>query len=101
MHLRMELAVERMTEEERKAAADQLRRALGPVGRSLTELQNLSHSASFHPKDKIAPSKRGIEQLVIWNSSSLHYKLALEILKESACGECGYERPADRAVGAE
>jgi hypothetical protein len=59
----MELDVERMTEEERKAAADQLRRALGPVGRSLTELQNLSHSASFHPKDRIAPSKRGIEHL--------------------------------------
>jgi hypothetical protein len=27
-------------------------------------VENLSHSASFHPKDKIAPSKRGTERLV-------------------------------------
>jgi hypothetical protein len=38
--------------------------------------------------------------LVIWNASSSH-KRALGPLKESACGECRYERPADRAVGAE
>jgi transposase len=36
-----------------------------------------------------------------WNSSSSHYKLALETFKESSCGECRCERPADRAVGAE
>jgi hypothetical protein len=34
-----------------------------------------------------------------WNSS--HYELALETFEESACGECGCERPPDRAVGAE
>ena len=26
-------------------------------------MKNLSHGASFHPKDKIAPSKRGTERL--------------------------------------
>jgi hypothetical protein len=40
-------------------------------------------------------------QLVIWNASSPHYKRALGTPKESAYGECRYERPADRAVGAE
>src|SRR5258708_32292591 len=44
--------------------------------------------------------KRGAE-LVIWNSSSSHYKVALQTLEESACGECRCERPADRALGAE
>jgi murein DD-endopeptidase MepM/ murein hydrolase activator NlpD len=39
--------------------------------------------------------------LVIWNASSLHYKRALRIAKESAYGECTSARPADRAVGAE
>jgi hypothetical protein len=38
--------------------------------------------------------------LVIWNASSSH-KRALGPLKESACGESRYERPADRAVGVE
>jgi transposase len=36
----------------------------------------------------------------IWNASSSD-KRALGPLKESACGECRYERPADRTVGAE
>src|SRR5258708_37797702 len=39
--------------------------------------------------------------LVIWNSSSSHYKVALQTLEESACGECRCERPADRVLGAE
>ena len=39
--------------------------------------------------------------LVIWNSSSSHYKVAPQTLEESACGECRCERPADRAHGAE
>jgi hypothetical protein len=38
--------------------------------------------------------------LAIWNASSSH-KRALGPLEESACDECRYERPADRAVGAE
>src|SRR5262249_15088748 len=39
--------------------------------------------------------------LVIWNASSLHYKALVGTPKESAYGSCRYERPADRAVGAE
>ena len=40
-------------------------------------------------------------KLVIWNASSLHYKALVGTPKESAYGSCRYERPADRAVGAE
>jgi hypothetical protein len=45
--------------------------------------------------------ERTFLDLVIWNSSSSHYKVALQTLEESVCGECRCERPADRAVGAE
>ena len=40
-------------------------------------------------------------KLVIWNTSSLHYKRALESLMESAYGKCRQERSTDRAVGTE
>jgi putative transposase len=39
--------------------------------------------------------------LVIWNASSSRYKIARILVEESTCGECRFERPADRAVGAE
>ncbi|HVI11411.1 MAG TPA: hypothetical protein VM822_00930, partial [Pseudolabrys sp.] len=69
----------------------------------------------FHPKtgkalieitqdfaEKIEREKqKQADDLVIWNASSLHYKALVGTPKESAYGSCRYERPADRAVGAE
>jgi len=52
------------------------------------------------PRSEFDPERTFLD-LVIWNSSSSHYKVALQTLEESACGECRCERPADRAVGAE
>jgi transposase len=49
--------------------------------------------------DHIEAAEHNESFCAIWNSSLSHYKLALETFEESACG--GYERPADRAVGAE
>lgn len=52
------------------------------------------------PRDRLLKVADEYDKLVIWNASSSH-KRALGPLKESACGECRYERPADCAVGAE
>jgi transposase len=64
-----------------------------PVGAAASQF--MGHAGRVCERRRV----RRHNHLVIWNASSSH-KRALGPLMESACDECRYERPANRAVGA-